>query len=111
MILLGILIVVSIIAFIADGLDGLFFFFKIVFILSLLIVFLAFISYIGELESYKTDVAKYNDGICSECGGSYQYKQAIGTNSNTGYIYICDNCKNLIQLYNYFKVDEHGKIK
>jgi len=110
-IILGLLVVLAIIAIIYDGLDGLLFFLKIIFILTLIIVFFGFISYNEELENYKSDVAKYNNGICSECGGNYEYKQAVGTNSDTGYIYICDNCKNLIQLDNYLRIDDYGKTK
>lgn len=49
----------------------------------------------------KHDEKIYNNGVCTECGGHYEYEQAI-RNGNT-YIYRCDECHKMIKLGTYFK--------
>lgn len=43
---------------------------------------------------------QYNDGICP-CGGTFQYKQAIGYRYETRYLYICDKCGRTIKILQY----------
>lgn len=45
--------------------------------------------------------AEYNNGICSQCGGHYDFIQAVGNRYPifTKYIYKCDNCGNMIETY------------
>lgn len=48
----------------------------------------------------------YNNGVCY-CGGHYEFISAsthktAGSHSTT-YIYMCDNCQNILELLNYFK--------
>lgn len=45
---------------------------------------------------------KYNNGICPHCGGHYVYQQAVGHYSSTDYIYICDQCGDLIKSSIYY---------
>jgi len=40
----------------------------------------------------------YNDGICSTCGGHYEYSNAVGHKYITNYIYICDKCGRSIEV-------------
>lgn len=44
----------------------------------------------------KTDNALYNNGICSNCGGSYEQVNFDSTTFVSHYIYICDTCENII---------------
>ena len=48
------------------------------------------------------DESKYNDGVCSDCGGTYKFKQAIGHQVTTDYLYICDKCGRAIEVSKYY---------
>lgn len=40
------------------------------------------------------DKENWNNGIHADCGGHWQYEQAIGRHySGTDYIYVCDKCQ------------------
>jgi hypothetical protein len=54
----------------------------------------------------KKDIKLYNNGICSKCGGTYEYSQAIGHKYETNYIYICNSCNNLIETDHYYREDD-----
>ena len=41
----------------------------------------------------------WNNGHC-ECGGTWEYEQAVGHRSYTSYIYVCDKCGERIEMYN-----------
>lgn len=41
---------------------------------------------------------KWNNGYC-ECGGHWQYEQAVGHQYRTTYIYKCDNCGRRIEVW------------
>lgn len=62
-------------------------------IIALLIIVLFINNIVGS--------AQYNDGICS-CGGTYEFKQAIGHQVTTDYLYICDKCGRTIEIPNYY---------
>lgn len=49
------------------------------------------------------DIHEWNDGICSDCGGHYQFVEAIGHRRGTSYLYGCDKCENRIELNIYEK--------
>lgn len=40
----------------------------------------------------------WNNGHC-ECGGTWEYEQAVGHRSSTSYIYICDKCGERIEMF------------
>ena len=40
----------------------------------------------------------WNDGYC-ECGGHWIYEQAVGHRVTTTYIYRCDKCGKIIEVY------------
>lgn len=40
----------------------------------------------------KKDIAVWNDGYHENCGGTWEYEQAVGHRYSTHYIYICDKC-------------------
>lgn len=42
--------------------------------------------------------ARYNNGICSQCGGKYVYQQAVGHEYFTHYIYRCEKCGKTIEV-------------
>lgn len=42
---------------------------------------------------------EYNDGICKECGGHYEYVESVGHKHSTSYIYKCDKCGHRIETY------------
>lgn len=45
----------------------------------------------------------YNGGIHAECGGHWEYSQAVGHYNSTNYLYICDNCKEMVEIDKYHK--------
>ena len=47
----------------------------------------------------KSDEKIYNNGICTECGGHYEYEQAVGHREDTTYIYKCNKCDNRIEVH------------
>lgn len=44
----------------------------------------------------------WNNGICSYCGGKYEFKQAIGHQSFTDYMYVCNECGHAIEISHYY---------
>lgn len=62
-------------------------------IVSIMLVFVCFVGFLVfcyHLNS-STDTKKWNNGYC-ECGGKWEYEQAVGHRYDTSYIYICDKC-------------------
>lgn len=45
-----------------------------------------------------TEIGIWNDGVCLNCGGNYEYIEAVGHGRSTGYIYQCDTCGDVIEL-------------
>lgn len=43
------------------------------------------------------DNKTWNDGHC-QCGGTWQYEQAVGHYTSTHYIYKCDACNKRIEV-------------
>ena len=81
-------------------------FFKIL-LFAFVIIILLFSLLIGLgaiVNNYenKEAIKLYNNGICSKCGGTYYYSQAVGHKSETYYIYICDTCNDLIEVNTYW---------
>ena len=68
----------------------------------LLIGFLITIIYLHTF-SVKTYNIKnnYNDGVCIECGGNYEFFQAIGRGNKTYYLYKCKDCDYIIESKQY----------
>ena len=44
----------------------------------------------------------YNDGVCIECGGDYEFFQAIGHYKTPYYLYKCKDCDYIIESEQYF---------
>lgn len=45
---------------------------------------------------YEGNVATYNNGVCENCGGHYEYHDC-GSGRAVRYIYKCDTCGHLIE--------------
>lgn len=43
--------------------------------------------------------AEWNNGYC-ECGGHWIYEQAVGHQMKTSYIYRCDECGKILEVWN-----------
>lgn len=48
--------------------------------------------------SHNQDLQTWNNGYC-ECGGHYEYGQAVGHAYRTSYIYKCDKCGKVVEFY------------
>ena len=40
---------------------------------------------------------QHSNGICTECGGQYEFVQAVGHKYDTSYIYKCNECGKIIE--------------
>lgn len=59
----------------------------------LLIIFTS-IFYVISFYCNKAEINKWNNGICTECGGEYKFKNAY----NSSYFYACEDCDHVIKL-------------
>lgn len=55
------------------------------------------IFYIYEFDG----LGEYNNGQCTQCGGTYTYQQAVGHHYFTYYVYICDHCGKMVETGRY----------
>jgi len=55
---------------------------------------------LDKLDAVVAD-RKFNNGICTECGGNYVFVQAVGHQISTDYIYECDGCGRHIEIPKY----------
>ena len=74
------------------------------FIIGLSVFILFGIIFIGALIAKpiireNNDNMHWNNGHC-ECGGNWEYSQAVGHYIDTTYIYKCDECGNIHEFYN-----------
>ena len=71
-------------------------------IIAILIVGLAAIIAITiyAIIDINQNAALFNNGICAKCGGEYAFTAAIGHKSPTTYLYTCEECGKMIELYN-----------
>lgn len=58
--------------------------------ISLLIIWACFTQREAEIEYY-------NDGICTICGGEYEFSGATRYRSSSEYFYTCEDCGHTIQ--------------
>lgn len=54
------------------------------------------------------DSNKWNDGICSYCGGHYAFVQAVGHRYSTDYLYKCDKCGHIIEIGHYYEENKYA---
>lgn len=48
--------------------------------------------------SNEQEIKEWNNGYCA-CGGHWRYEQAVGHQMRTSYIYKCDKCGKLIEVW------------
>lgn len=46
----------------------------------------------------KAEIECYNDGICTICGGEYEFSGATKYRSHSEYFYTCEDCGHTIQM-------------
>lgn len=59
------------------------------------------IIYFGCHWSTKQEEKNFYNGC--QCGGHWEYQQAVGHQVYTGYIYKCDKCGDIIESDKYYK--------
>lgn len=64
----------------------------------IVIAIIAGLVFVGVLIEKSHDDKLWNNGHC-ECGGTWEYEQAVGHRSSTNYIYICDKCGERIEMF------------
>lgn len=57
----------------------------------------------GVVSCQNYTQAKWNNGICSECGGRYKFVMPIGHQYITEYWYECEDCGHGIELYDHME--------
>jgi DNA-directed RNA polymerase subunit RPC12/RpoP len=71
------------------------------------ILFLAAIAgalYLGVKYEINVSREAYNNGICSACGGKYQFSSAIHVKSGSDrYYYTCEDCGHTVMTYRIMK--------
>ena len=72
-------------------------------VLSVVIVLAIAVALAFGVDKFDTIVAdrKFNNGICTKCGGNYVFVQAVGHQISTDYIYECDGCGGHIEIPKY----------
>lgn len=71
---------------------------NIILAILIVIILVIIVYFIGDTISSN----EYNNGICTRCGGSYAYQQAIGHQFTTSYMYQCNKCGNVIEIGTYY---------
>ena len=63
----------------------------------LIVVLFIFAIVIGIIAYHEAEV-RYNNGTCVKCGGHYNLEYIVPHGKYTTYIYICDGCKDIIEI-------------
>ena len=68
------------------------------------ILIIAFIGMIYQNNEDEKNFQEWNNGKCS-CGNAWRFfdVELWGNYSSSTYFYICDNCKNLLEIKTYMK--------
>lgn len=56
------------------------------------------IAYFGSMWGKERNETIYNNGICTDCGGHYDFISVAKNRHTTYYYYQCDNCEKIIEL-------------
>ena len=59
---------------------------------------LFFVFVFAAKEQSEAMAERYNDGICTICGGEYEFAGGTRTNSSKTYYYTCENCGHTIEV-------------
>ena len=72
---------------------------ELIFIGLLISMFLVLV--VGALAEKKIDKKRYNNGICQNCGGHYEFLQIVGrkNSNNDTYVYKCNKCGKIIEVH------------
>lgn len=60
------------------------------------------VAYLGGTAQKNRNERIYNNGVCTECGGHYEFisvATAKGISTATYFYYQCDNCGKIIKLH------------
>lgn len=71
-------------------------------LVAVVLILILFAIFTTKIETSNSNNL-YNNGICQECGGNYEFLQVVGHYASTCYVYKCNNCQNLIETNTYFK--------
>lgn len=64
----------------------------------IVIAFVVGLIFVCSAAENSHDDKLWNNGHC-ECGGTWEYEQAVGHRNSTSYIYICDKCGERIEMF------------
>lgn len=59
---------------------------------------LFFVFVFAAKDQNEAMVERYNDGICTICGGNYEFSGATRSNSSRYYFYTCEDCGHTIEV-------------
>lgn len=59
-------------------------------------IFFLFVFMVKEQNKAMTEI--YNDGICTVCGGDYEFSGATRSNASQYYFYTCEDCGHTIEV-------------
>jgi hypothetical protein len=65
---------------------------------SVVFVIIIGLVYLGALAQHEDNESIYNNGVCTDCGGHYNFVSAAKEKRTTYYYYQCDNCEKIIEL-------------
>ena len=65
---------------------------------SVVFVIIIGLAYLGVIAQHKENESIYNNGVCTNCGGHYEFVSASRHKQTTYYYYQCDNCEKIIEL-------------
>ena len=71
------------------------------------ILFLVVIIFVFSLAAFCNHIehsnmdSLYNNRTCLKCGGNYNFFTVVGDKSRLYYVYMCDNCKNIVKTNDY----------
>jgi hypothetical protein len=69
----------------------------ILFFIGSIAVLIGIIYLIKTVEHHANETI-YNNGVCTNCGGHYEFVSASRYKQTTYYYYQCDNCEKIIEL-------------
>ena len=78
---------------------------SIIAILILILLTIGLLFLCSYCEHYY-DNEVWNNGMC-QCGGKWEYQQAVGHRYSTNYIYKCNKCGAVIETYEFRKGAEY----
>lgn len=53
---------------------------------------------LADISVERAKIEEYNNGVCKQCGGKYEFFQAVGHQYSTAYVYKCRQCGKMLEL-------------